>query len=189
LEHLDQAGLVECGVGVGQADHAGHAAGSGSRQFGLQHALVLVPRLAQAGRQIDQARRHDEAGGVDAAVGGEIGRHLADGADAARGEGEVTDSVQAGSGVDQTAVRDQDFHASFPAMMPITAMRTAMPKVTCGRMTLCLPSATADSISTPRLIGPGCITMASDLARASLASVRPNSLKNSPESGSMPPLM
>ncbi len=38
-------------------------------------------------------------------------------------------------------------------MMLITAMRTAMPKVTCGRMTLWLPSATDESISTPRLIG------------------------------------
>jgi hypothetical protein len=35
------------------------------------------------------------------------------------------------------AVLDQELHASFPAMMDITAMRTAMPKVTCGRITLC----------------------------------------------------
>jgi len=36
--------------------------------------------------------------------------------------------------------------------------------VTCGSTTLCLPSTTAESISTPRLMGPGCITMASLLA-------------------------
>ena len=36
-----------------------------------------------------------------------------------------------------------------------TAMRTAMPFVTCSRMTDCGPSATALSISTPRFIGPG----------------------------------
>src|SRR5450759_2978932 len=41
--------------------------------------------------------------------------------------------------------------AAFPAMMLIAAMRTAMPKVTCDRITLCLPFATAESISTPRL--------------------------------------
>ena len=62
---------------------------------------------------------------------------------------------------------------SLPAMIDITAMRTAMPKVTCGRITLCAPSATAESISTPRLIGPGCITMASGLASASFSGVRP----------------
>ena len=39
-------------------------------------------------------------------------------------------------------------------MVDMTAMRTAMPKVTCGRITLCVPSATEESISTPRLIGP-----------------------------------
>ena len=64
-------------------------------------------------------------------------------------------------------------HASLPATMLITAMRTAMPKVTCGRITLCAPSATAESISTPRLIGPGCITIASGLASASFSGVRP----------------
>ena len=52
-------------------------------------------------------------------------------------------------------------------------MRTAMPKVTCGRITECGPSATEESISTPRFIGPGCITMASGLASASLSAVRP----------------
>ena len=57
---------------------------------------------------------------------------------------------------------------SLPAMMHITAMRTAMPKVTCGRITLCAPSTTAESISTPRLIGPGCMTIASGLASAQL---------------------
>ena len=48
----------------------------------------------------------------------------------------------------------------------ITAIRTAMPKVTCARITDCGPSATSESISTPRFIGPGCMTMAS--GRASL---------------------
>ena len=34
-------------------------------------------------------------------------------------------------------------------------------------------SATDESISMPRLIGPGCITIASDLASASRSSVKP----------------
>jgi len=35
------------------------------------------------------------------------------------------------------------------------------------------PSATADSISTPRFIGPGCMTMQSGLASASFSEVSP----------------
>jgi hypothetical protein len=57
--------------------------------------------------------------------------------------------------------------------MLMTAMRTAMPKVTCGRITECGPSATVESISTPRFIGPGCITMASRLASESFSAVSP----------------
>ncbi|HNI86478.1 MAG TPA: hypothetical protein PLM38_14015, partial [Ottowia sp.] len=34
------------------------------------------------------------------------------------------------------ACRTASVHASLPATMLITAMRTAMPKVTCGRITL-----------------------------------------------------
>ena len=60
-----------------------------------------------------------------------------------------------------------------PAMMDMTAMRTAMPNVTCDRITECAPSATQESISMPRFIGPGCITIASGRARASFSSVRP----------------
>ena len=43
-------------------------------------------------------------------------------------------------------------------------MRTATPISTCSRMSDCAPSATMESISTPRFIGPGCITSASGLA-------------------------
>ena len=45
-----------------------------------------------------------------------------------------------------------------------TAMRTATPISTCSRISDCAPSATMESISTPRFIGPGCITSASGLA-------------------------
>ena len=74
-------------------------------------------------------------------------------------------------------------------MIDITAMRTAMPNVTCGRITLCGPSATGESISTPRFIGPGCITIASGLASASFSALRPKVLKYSPAHGSSAPLM
>ena len=45
-----------------------------------------------------------------------------------------------------------------------TAIRTATPISTCSRISDCAPSATIESISTPRFIGPGCITSASGLA-------------------------
>jgi hypothetical protein len=45
-----------------------------------------------------------------------------------------------------------------------TAMRTATPISTCSRMSDCAPSATKVSISTPRFIGPGCMTSAPGLA-------------------------
>ena len=50
-----------------------------------------------------------------------------------------------------------------------TAMRTATPISTCSRITLRASSATLESISTPRFIGPGCMTRASGLARASFS--------------------
>ena len=65
------------------------------------------------------------------------------------------------------------FMLSLPPACDMTAIRTAMPKVTCGRITECEPSATAESISMPRFIGPGCMTMASGLASASFSGVRP----------------
>ena len=45
-----------------------------------------------------------------------------------------------------------------------TAIRTATPISTCSRISDCAPSATMESISTPRFIGPGCITSASGFA-------------------------
>src|SRR5205814_2694928 len=44
-----------------------------------------------------------------------------------------------------------------PASRYSTAMRTATPFVTWSRMTLWGPSATRESISTPRFMGPGCM--------------------------------
>ena len=177
LQHLHQTGLVQRRVGVGQADQTGHATGHGGGHFRLQHAFVFMPRFAQAHRQIDQAGRNHQAARVDAAVGVEVGTDaavlIAEADDATGGDGHVADAVASVGGIDDATIFDKYLHAEFPAMVDITAMRTAMPNVTCGRITLWLPSATAESISTPRLMGPGCMTMASGLASASLSGVRP----------------
>ena len=62
-------------------------------------------------------------------------------------------------------------------------MRTAMPLVTCSRITLRSPSASSLSISTPRLIGPGCMMMALGLSHEARVLLRPNMLVYSPSEG------
>jgi len=55
-------------------------------------------------------------------------------------------------------------------------MRMATPLVTCSRITLWVPSATSGVISTPRLMGPGCMMSTSGLARARRSALSPKSL-------------
>jgi hypothetical protein len=81
-----------------------------------------------------------------------------------RGTGFAGPQAQRPLGGQRSTRSDKRGDHTLPATILMTAMRTAMPKVTCGKITLCAPSTTAESISTPRLMGPGCMTMASDLA-------------------------
>src|SRR5205814_1651877 len=67
----------------------------------------------------------------------------------------------------------------FRASASSTAMRTATPISTWSRMTLRERSATVEAISTPRFMGPGCITTASGFARASFSWSRPKKWKYS----------
>ena len=60
-----------------------------------------------------------------------------------------------------------DAVSGVTAMDASTAILTATPLLTCSRMTERGPSATSEAISTPRFIGPGCIT--STLGEASLS--------------------
>ena len=62
-------------------------------------------------------------------------------------------------------------------------MRTARPLVTWSRITLCGPSASSLSISTPRLIGPGCMMRRRVSARSRALLVRPNRRVYSPRPG------
>src|SRR6185436_19906133 len=136
--------------------------------------LVFEAGLAQAHRQIDESRRDEEGVRIDHAIRMPAGGRVSQCDDSARRDEERLPCVDAVLRIDDAAVADFDLHrCQFPARMPITAIRTAMPKVTCGRITECLPSATLESISTPRFIGPGCMTIASLRASASLSSVRP----------------
>src|SRR5437868_1815109 len=56
--------------------------------------------------------------------------------------------------------------AAPPPIRKSTAIRTARPLVTCSRITERTLSAMSLLISTPRLIGPGCMIRASGLVRA-----------------------
>src|SRR5262249_9636153 len=106
-------------------------------------------------------------GGVDAALG--LAHH-------AVGDQEVAGKVELARRIDDARVGEQDRtavgqrHLSVHAFGRLrdsassTAMRTATPISTCSRMSEWAPSATSESISTPRFIGPGCITRAPGLA-------------------------
>src|SRR6185295_3012103 len=129
-------------------------------------------------RQVDEPGNRGEALRVERLVGLEAVGRLVERGDLAVHDEDRTDLVPIARRVDDAGARDLEPgslslvpHAD-PSML-ITAMRTAMPNVTCGMITLCGPSATDESISTPRFMGPGCITMASRLASASFSAVRP----------------
>ena len=174
LEHFNQARFIQRRVGVRRAGETGDPAGSGSGHFRSQRGLVLKARLAQARRQIHQSGAYDFAGGVNGAVGDKAIRRGAHRDDLARRDIDITHGIDIVFRIDEAATLDVYLHPrQFPATMLITAMRMAMPKLTCGRMTDCPPSATLESISTPRFMGPGCSTMASGLARASFSSLTP----------------
>ncbi len=133
--------------------------------------------FADKGAHVDQAGRDDLAAAVD-----RLGafRHaggadaLAGFADRAVGDQEVADDIEIARRIedpgvgeqDRAAVRQHRFHAlgRFRDSASSTAMRMATPISTCSRIRDWAPSATMELISTPRFIGPGCITSASGLA-------------------------
>jgi hypothetical protein len=113
-QHLDEAGLVEHGVGVGRNGEAGDAAGHGGVHLGFEGGLVFEAGLAQAGGEVDQAGRDDQATGVDGAGGAEAGGRLAHADDLAVGDVEILLRVEAVGRVDDPAIRDVDVHGRKP---------------------------------------------------------------------------
>ena len=172
LEHLDQTWLIKDRIGIRRTDQTGDTAGECGLHLGLERRLVLKARLAQTRRQIDQARADHQPAGIDHPLVHEARRRRVESNDTTAIDMKMADAVETAGSIDKSPIADRDLHRP-PARMLITAIRTAIPKVTCLRITDCVPSATADSISTPRFIGPGCITIASGLASASFSAVRP----------------
>src|SRR5512134_2479597 len=74
-----------------------------------------------------------------------------------------------GSCIDASCIDD----GSAPSRSNSTAIRTAMPLVTCCVITAPGSSAGSTVISTPRFIGPGCMTNAWGARRAARCAVRP----------------
>ena len=110
LEHLDQPRLVQHRVGVGRAHQAGDTPCHGGGQLALEHTFVLMARLAQTHRQIDQPGGDQAAAGVHGFVGHKVSRHSTDADNAAGSNRKVGDLVKPTGGVDDTAVFDEDFH-------------------------------------------------------------------------------
>src|SRR5690606_9633092 len=121
-------------------------------------------RLADEGAHVDEAGRDDLAAAIDdlGALGHAGSADAALGlADEAVGDQEVTQEIEVARRIDDPGVGEQDRaavgqHHAFGRLRDkasSTAMRTATPISTCSRMSDCAPSATLESISTPRFIG------------------------------------
>src|SRR5262249_11605865 len=148
------------------ATHRGVAARRGRARAGFDVFLVLLTRLEQVGVQVHEAGREPQARSLDHLVG-HAGRLAPDGLDARVRELDHAELAAARRGVEDARALDADpAHPSPPVSRYSTAMRTATPFVTWSRMREGSASATSLAISTPRLIGPGCSTIASGLARA-----------------------
>src|SRR5213594_152683 len=160
-----------------------------ARRDGL---FVLVARLPQMHVDVHESRRDDRAAHVAHRGSGRCAEARAHGGDAAVLDQHVRGLVQVAARVHHPAALEQQWcrHQSVPpaagpfaasassglppASRYSTAIRTATPFVTWSRITLCGPSATRESISTPRFIGPGCMTVSARGALASRSTVTPN---------------
>src|ERR1700733_4095644 len=127
---------------------------------------MLEARFTQVDMHVDEAGGDDQSRGVQFSGSSRI-QILADSDDAFVCNPHIANRVEAAGGVHHAAITNNQFrHSSdqFPRIRSSTAMRTAIPFSTWFKMTERCESATSEEISRPRLIGPGCITIASGLA-------------------------
>src|SRR5581483_9357836 len=166
-ERGEHRGVVDDGVRVRHREDGAVAARRRRRRPRGDRLLVLAAGRAQVDVRVDEGGRDDEAGRagrleaddhplldrdaqalVDALhrVDHPSLEHERAGAAVAAGEHHVTPAAT-GAGVAATVSRSYS-----------TAMRTTSPERTCSVTSAASESATRGSISTPRFIGPGCIT-------------------------------
>ena len=174
---VDDRRVVDDRRGFRLTHDRGHAAGGGGAARRSQRLAVLGPGLADEGAHVDETRRNDPAAAVDG-LGSLRHPRGADAAprvpDHAVGDQHVSRFVEIARRIDDARVGEQDRarigeHSAHTfgrlrESASSTAIRTATPISTCSRIKDCAPSATLESISTPRFIGPGCMTSASGLA-------------------------
>src|SRR5881397_2608430 len=181
--------IVGDGIRVRHGAHAGEPARRGGAGAARNRFDVLVAGLAQVDVHVHEPGGDNLVPHVPNL--GAVGRPETG---ANRGDfpvlnEDVRDLVEAPARVDHAAaLQEQGPHHSGPpdrfaasassgrppASRYSTAIRTATPLVTWSRITLCGPSATRESISTPRFIGPGCMMSRSFGARSRRSAVTPN---------------
>src|SRR5581483_8953217 len=150
-------GAIDRRIGVRHRDDRGEPAERGGARPGLDGLGLLVAGLAQVRVEVDEPWGDHAPGCVDHTVGGEVGPDRGDSAVVA--DHDVAAAL-AGR-VDQPAASQHDRHCRstpLPSNRYRTAMRTATPLRTWSITTERGRSATSAAISTPRFIGPGCIT-------------------------------
>src|SRR2546430_1312093 len=130
--------------------------------------------------QVDQSGRDEQSSRVNHLYF--VRQSSGGGGDFSAHNEQVADRIDTVCRVDHAAVLDQECAHVATSLWPLppeqrnnTAMRTARPLVTCSRITDRSLSAISLSISTPRLIGPGCMMRTSGLVRAKRSLFRPNS--------------
>src|SRR5699024_7765392 len=128
---------------------------------GFNSFCIIVAGFTKVGMQIDQARKHDLAGGINRMFGldCEVLSQFGNGAVGVNGD---VGGDPVGSRATGNHMRNRHslaFHCpSCPANSRYsTAIRTDTPLATCSSAVFCAESAAAAEISRPRFIGPGCM--------------------------------
>ena len=154
------------GLGVGHRHDARVAAQRGRTRPGLDRLGFLLARLAEVGVQVDEAGRDDAARGVEHGLAlGRLQRvaDLDDDAVVDRGRRRVarrSDRRTVPPLISTDVTTSLSRSAPLPSRSNSTAIRTAMPLVTCWVITEPGSSDGSTAISTPRFIGPGCMISA-----------------------------
>ena len=136
MQHFHQTSFVEHRRGVGRTHQGGDATSRSRGALAAELASPRATRLTQACTQVHQTGHHDATSGIHHLVRHKVVCYIFNSYHRTIGEGYIGFFIKTTGRIDDAATLDQYLHASFPATMLITAMRTAIPNVTCGRITL-----------------------------------------------------
>ncbi len=169
-DEADRRRVVDDWIRIGHRADGGEAS-CGRRTCAARDRFnVGASRLAQMTVHVDESRRHDQSCAIDCLRVVRSPDVTTDCCNGAIDEQHVSDAIHLLRWIENAPTREKyraRHGAPFPALADSassgrppdrrynTAIRTATPFVTCGSITLWGPSATSESISTPRFIGPG----------------------------------